>query len=112
MKLELAVTVAHFTERLFVHRFQIGLKFKVWVLEEKDKPEDSEKNPRSKARTRSRIRTQAILAGGKSLYHTAILLPIQWISNTSLIKDFKKNIFLIRKSTLQNRLQKGLELKW
>ena len=72
------------TEWLFVHRFQIELKFGVLVFVEGGKPENREKNPhpQSKAENQQQTqptydavslnRTKATLVGGECSHHCTI----------------------------------------
>ena len=73
------------TRWLFVHYFQIELEFGVLVFVEGGKPENPEKNPRSKDENqqqtqptcdaRSGNRTRATAVGGERSHHCAIPAP-------------------------------------
>ena len=74
------------TRWLFVHCFQIELEFGVLVFVEGGKPENPEKNPRSKDENqqqtqptcdaRSGNRTRATAVGGEHSHHCAIPAPL------------------------------------
>ena len=79
-----------YTRWLFVHCFQVELEFGVLVFVEGGKPENPEKNPRSKDENqqqtqptcdaRSGNRTQARAVGGERSHHCAIPAPPEFIA--------------------------------
>ena len=77
------------TEWLFIHCFRIELEFGVLVFVEGGKPENPEKNPRSRDENQRQTqptcdagsgnRTRAAAVGGERSHHCAIPAPLQGV---------------------------------
>ena len=98
------------TEWLFIHCFQIELELEMLIFVKGGKPENPEKNPRSRDENQKQTqptcdagsgnRTRATVVGGECSHHCAIPVPVQEKSSRCQAQPafggVRNGIFLVR----------------